>query len=298
MKTTSLLLVRPAPLEDEALTSWVARIAWDNGYLCTRQLLRTMGRTVSSSTDLDLHAPARIVDFLMRSTGQSEQVIQQMTLSSVFARQEIASFEHWHPHWYLHLKSPGKRSIVPRTSFCRLCMQENVKHLRKTWRLSWVTHCAVHDCMLQDSCSQCGAVVETGVLRQRPVYLCEVCSAQLTVGQSHTGVAQRSQRKHPQRDVDWLVGLLQTLPLATLTDLLDTRKDRWRFHIQSHLLKATGEIKLELEELSRHSPSKTTLGRMPIQKREVLFSVLEDMAWLSIDSPWSGYWPNRASSST
>lgn len=279
MTTTSLLLVRPAPMADEALTSWVARLAWDNGYVCAHQLLKTMGRPVSSFLDLDQHVPAHVLDFLVRATGQSERAIHQMTLGTAFGNEETVSSAGWHAHWCLHRTFRSRQTMTPRTSVCCLCLQCDVRYLRKSWRLSWVTRCALHDCMLQDSCSLCGVVVETGLLRQRSVCLCEECGAQFRAEQSDTGdfgaTGDGLQWGRRSRDTDWLERLLQTVPLATLKDLLDARMDRWFFHTELYLMEATAHARHSLETLSRHPPSRTPVGRMHVQERDVLCSLIE-----------------------
>lgn len=282
MTSTSLLLVRPAPMSDEALTSWVARLAWDNGYVCAHQLLKAMGRPISSFLDLDLHVPAYVEDFLVRATGQSVQAIHHMTLNEVFGGEEGASSERGQAHWYLHRTFRSGRTVTPRTSVCCLCLQGDVRYLRKSWRLSWVTRCALHDCRLQDSCHRCGEVVEMGLLRQRSVCTCEACGVQLRAGQGdprETG--DHLQWKHRPRDAGWLVGLLQTVPLATVTNLLDTKMDRWFFHAQRHLADATSPSRLGLETLSKHPPSRTAAGRMRVEERDVLFSLIEQMVQVS-----------------
>lgn len=282
MTPISLLLVRPQPLADEALTSWVARLAWDNGYICAHQLLRTMGRPVSSFLDLDLHVPAHVLDFLVRVTGQSVQAIHQMTLGAALGSEDSGSSERWQAHWCLHRTFRSRRTMTPRTSVCCLCLQRGVRYLRKSWRLSWVTRCALHDCMLQDSCSLCGVVVETGLLRQRPVCLCEECGALLKAGQGDPDESEGGlQRKHRPRDVDWLEGLLQTVLPSTLKDLLEARMDRWFFHAQRYVMDATGQARLSLETLSRHPPSRTAVGCMHVEERDVLFSLIEQMVQAS-----------------
>lgn len=282
MTPTSLLLVRPQPLADEALTSWVARLAWDNGYICGQQLLRTMGRPVSSFLDLDLHVPAHVEDFLVRATGQSVQAIHQMTLGAVVGSGDTASSERWQAHWCLHRTFRSRRTMTPRTSVCCVCLQRDVRYLRKSWRLSWVTRCALHDCTLQDSCQSCGEVVEIGLLRHRQVCVCEACGAKLGVGQGDTRNTDDCQQwKHHPRDAGWLVSHLQTVPPATLTDLLNTRMDRWFFHTQRYLADATGQVRLSLETLSRHPPSRTAIGQMKVEERDVLFSLMEQMVQVS-----------------
>lgn len=282
MTTTSLLLVRPAPMADEALTSWVARLAWDNGYVCAHQLLKTMGRPVSSFLDLDQHVPAHVLDFLVRATGQSERAIHQMTLGTAFGNEETVSSAGWHAQWCLHRTFRSRQTMTPRTSVCCLCLQCDVRYLRKSWRLSWVTRCALHDCMLQDSCHLCGEVVEIGLLRQRSVCICEECGAQLRARQGDTReTGDCPQWKHPPRDAGWLVSHLQTVPPATLKDLLDTRMDRWFFHTQRYLADATSQARFGLETLSRHPPSRTAVGRMKVEERDVLFSLIEQMVQVS-----------------
>ncbi|MDO8767646.1 MAG: hypothetical protein Q7K57_02865 [Burkholderiaceae bacterium] len=87
--------------------------------------------------------------------------------------------------------------------------------------------------------------------------------------------------KHRPRDVDWLEGLLQTVPLSTLKDLLEARMDRWFFHTQRYVVHATGQARLSLETLSRHPPSRTAVGCMRVEERDVLFSLIEQMVWVS-----------------
>ena len=243
------------------------------------QLLKSMGRPVSSFLDLDLHAPAYVVDFLWRATGQSVHAIHEMSLGAVFGVEDTASFDRWHSHWCLHKVFRSRRTTTARSSVCVLCLQRDIQYIRKSWRLSWVTRCTVHDCMLEDRCCQCGEVIETGLLRQSPVSVCEQCGTELKVREDDTNETRDGVHwKHHARDIRWLLRILETVPLTTLRDVLETRMDRWFFHTLGHLAGSTEQAKHSFETLSRHPPSRIAIGCMHIRERHALFSLLEQMA--------------------
>ncbi|MDO8770715.1 MAG: hypothetical protein Q7K57_18810 [Burkholderiaceae bacterium] len=83
------------------------------------------------------------------------------------------------------------------------------------------------------------------------------------------------------RDVDWLKSLLRTVQPSTLKDLLEARMDRWFFHTQRYVMDATGQARLSLEALSRHPPSRTAVGCMHVEERDVLFPLIEQMVQVS-----------------
>jgi hypothetical protein len=277
-RAQSLLLVRPRPLADEALTSWASRIAWENGYLNTSQLLKAMHTPFSNFMDLDVDPDSCVTEFLSRSTGQSVQTMAFMTRSAAFGDASAGDADSWRHQWYLHRVYRSRRTVTPRSAICIPCLRGGIQHWRRAWRLAWMTRCPVHGCMLKDRCAQCGEPIEVDLLRLRPLCFCGQCGADMTVReQGNEECCDYGADGQSWPGEDWLEQVTQTVPSQVIQVLLGTVMDRWFFHMQARLPGITEAARIGLEALSKNPPTRVPVGRMWVQERHVLFALLGRM---------------------
>lgn len=276
----SLLLVRPGPLEGEALTSWASRVAWENGYLNTFQLLTAMRGPLSSFTDLDVDLDVRFSEFLSCCTGQATQTIERITVTAAFAGAPAGASDGWRRQWCLHRVYQSRRTMTPRCSICIVCLKNGGHRWHRAWRLSWVTRCAVHGCMLKDRCDQCGEAIEVDLLRLRPFPHCGRCGVDMTAERKSGDEARDEDAcEKSLLGVEWLAQLMRTVPSQVIQTLLGVVMDRWFFHMQARLPGITEQVRLGMEALSKNPPTRLAVGRMGVQERHILFSLLDRMLY-------------------
>ncbi|MFZ6814933.1 TniQ family protein [Undibacterium sp. Rencai35W] len=161
MEQDSLWFVRPKPLEDEILSSWIVRLAWAQGLKLESFCFRSWGRGAQvMSGDVDLFARHEILKTLQICTGASyEQVVNttfQPLIGTLFYDLPKQSFTSW-------ITFLGNRNRVNRDrglSFCPDCLRQDITpYFRRTWRLAFVTTCLVHKKQLICCCPHCDAPV-------------------------------------------------------------------------------------------------------------------------------------------
>ena len=146
------------PQPGELLSSWIIRLAIQNG-LKAHSLCQLIWRDHPVwNRDIDNSAPTELLDAMSRATGQSVELVRDLTLSSYEGR----VFERHNPTGYTRWLLP--LGIYHRTrkrhgqQFCPSCLDEGVPYFRKAWRLAFVVACERHCAPLSDRC-RCGAPV-------------------------------------------------------------------------------------------------------------------------------------------
>lgn len=154
-----VLPCRPAPYEDECLSSYLLRLADANGAANFATFIRTLfplwptGRGVNI---LRWEYPEPDWDELPRRTQLPRERLDRMTLLPWVAKFRELPLEAGGLPF-----RPGQmlRGIVrPTLQVCPLCLQEK-PYRRLLWRLQFVTACVVHGCYLQDTCHACGKLL-------------------------------------------------------------------------------------------------------------------------------------------
>ena len=276
----SWLLVRPGPREGEALTSWASRVAWENGYMNTFKLFAAMRAPLSSFTDLDVDLDVHFGEFLSRSTGKATQAIESMTVTAAFGDASASLNDAWRRHLCLHRVYRSRRTMTPRCSICVVCLQNGDHGWHRAWRLPWVTRCAVHGCMLKDRCDQCGEVIEADLLRLHPLPYCGRCGVDMTEEKPGCDEARdKDACGQSLLGVEWLAQLMRSVPPQVIQTLLGGVMDRWFFHMQARLPGITEQARLGMEALSKNPPTRIAVGRMGVQERHILFSLLGRMLY-------------------
>ncbi len=171
------------PLEGEAFSSWVTRVAEVNGGSLQSLCWATWPGRDLLMKDLDRSIPQEVIATLRNRTGQSTNSLRALSLQSL----EGVLFEDCGDGsarlpWVLpvHLRKPNSHGV----QFCPDCLGEDrTPYFRLNWRLSFLTCCRTHSRLLLDHCPSCERALNPyvcfGGLRRNtgpvPVHLCRWC---------------------------------------------------------------------------------------------------------------------------
>lgn len=156
-----MLPIHPQPRADESLSSWMARLAFGNGFPLKaffQGVLLYPHLIWRSDIDADLHPG--LLDRLSLVTDQVPDSLQRMTLQhwgeAAFRREIVFGRTPWIlPIGRFHR---GKSNVG--MQFCPLCLAgDEVPYFRIYWRMLLLAVCPVHHCPLEDRCSCCGEPV-------------------------------------------------------------------------------------------------------------------------------------------
>lgn len=174
-----ILPIHPQPQEAEVLSSWMMRLACANSFKLHTfysNLLEYKGPAWNRDIDRDPHP--ELLSVLVRSTGQSTEVLHSMTLHAY----DGVLFEKLPPgnsNWLLPLGIYHRSRKRPGLQYCPMCLQEDASpYFRRRWRLSFYVICAKHRCILLDRCQRCSmplAFHRNGIGRQISLLRDAIC---------------------------------------------------------------------------------------------------------------------------
>ena len=155
----SMFRIRPLPLNDELLSSWLIRTAYMH-HSDPATFLNLYFPEYDYhlwDNDLDLYNNDSFINSLSLKTGYKKEIFYGMTLKS---------YEGWLSET-IHYNNRNafimpifrrKRNIRQHAQrICPLCLKEDKQpYLRKKWRLFFSTACIKHKCFLIDKCPSCG----------------------------------------------------------------------------------------------------------------------------------------------
>lgn len=156
---TKLWPIHPQPLPDELLSSWMIRVARNNGFKVHSFYAAQFGRERQIwNRDIDHHAPAWLLDGLEAHTGVQRARLEAMTLRAF----ESVVFERFNEtgntRFLLSLSIFHRTRRSYGQQFCPLCLSEDkTPYLRRRWRLALQVVCVQHGVLLQDRCGNCGS---------------------------------------------------------------------------------------------------------------------------------------------
>lgn len=189
--TSPLWPIRYKPLPDELLSSWIVRLAHGHGLKVQTFCNRLFGNTRQIwNRDMDRLAPGWLLDALSLHTGTPPERVFETTLRRyegvLYSRFRAAG----HLHWIQVMQMYHRKRTGFGQQYCPRCLAtDDVPYFRTRWRLSLVTFCAEHRCMLLDRCTACDAPVsfhriDTGVLldEARDLATCFQCGVDLSTG--------------------------------------------------------------------------------------------------------------------
>lgn len=133
------------PLPDEALSSWIQRLALANG-MAPRSFAGVLGaRDGMWSPRLELRLPGHIVALLGKQAGVAPETISAMALTG-YALTPLL----------LPLRENAHRNRSTWMQYCPLCLAEgDAPYFRRQWRLASRISCFLHGCGLRDRCPEC-----------------------------------------------------------------------------------------------------------------------------------------------
>jgi hypothetical protein len=151
-----ILPLRPKPFADESICSWISRVAGCNGLTLSRfwDLLFPQAREFKRDLDL-LWAGLDVLHRLSALSGVPVRDLMSCQLNYLDLRLRGPGLE---PDvsfgWFLDLPPP--KLVASGLQFCPKCYQESPVYFRKHWRLTLITCCLQHRCLLHDECHKCG----------------------------------------------------------------------------------------------------------------------------------------------
>lgn len=176
------------PLPDELLSSWLVRLARANGQKLHTFCSLAWPRKQIWNGDPDKNADPEIVATLARRTGTLPERAWETTLAAYAGRLYLRHNPAGNTRWLMNV---GVRHRLRRNAglqFCPRCLADDAQpYYRRRWRLSLVTLCDTHGCVLLDRCPHCEAVVNfhRGELGQKervvagPLTACHACGFDL-----------------------------------------------------------------------------------------------------------------------
>ena len=150
------LPIRVAPIDGEALDSWLEAIAARThtafgDVLSAVTLTRTRYDGVGTNAWTVRLKPDQSAA-ISEATGVSEATIHTMTLAHYADR----ALRIKPDTGTVSRAFPWGRGIGSR--FCPACLDQTRGRWQLAWRLGWAFACTIHNCLLADACPHCGAV--------------------------------------------------------------------------------------------------------------------------------------------
>jgi len=178
MKSSDVLKHRVTPpLMDEAPSSWMSRLALDQG--CSiGEMLEFLGQSFDSDVDAALHGPRlaelrRKCDLPPTAFALADRMMGRVAAAALGRHV---------------LYRCGPR--VPRFLFCPLCLRERQpRTLKIFWRFMDWRHCPIHSCLTETNCWNCGnhlwyprdmAKSKAGQTGHASPHRCQYCCADLS----------------------------------------------------------------------------------------------------------------------
>ena len=149
--------VHPAPLEDELLSSWFARLAYANHQSASSfAAVACPGRRLLRH-DLDRLDDATLLAMLAARARVTPERLRAATLAAHTGRLYVTA--HTNAPWLLPMWRQ-KSQAAAGLAFCPDCLAQSAQpYFRRCWRLAFVTHCGTHERLLRRGCPHCGAAV-------------------------------------------------------------------------------------------------------------------------------------------
>lgn len=150
--------VHPQPLPDEIFSSWLMRVAKANSQKLTSIFHLAVPDYKNFGKSIDSSIPKEAVELMAYYLRTPIQVALDTSLNSY----EGVIFEASTPklkHKTGILNTGETRHNLHYQQFCPVCLSDGVPYFRKTWRVSSITVCTKHGCVLLDRCPECNSAV-------------------------------------------------------------------------------------------------------------------------------------------
>src|SRR5690554_479786 len=198
-----LLPIHPQPYPEELLTSWMVRLALENGWHLHSFYKVTLGyQKTIWNRDTDKYNHPDLFDCLSVATGVSKEKIQQLSLQSYNGILFHGNLKAANLRWILPLGIYHRRRKLLGLQYCPLCLNEQpVGYYRKYWRFAFYTMCHKHNVHLLNECPQCHSPIEfhrigighkTEKIPKTDIALCHACEFNLRFSPASNVVSTRS----------------------------------------------------------------------------------------------------------
>ncbi len=183
----SLLPFRPKPRTDELFSSWLCHIS--NGYdVRLQSFCHLLWPDIAIwNRDVDRSASEALLMSVARMTATPEAAARQTLLRGLEGRLFRRFIPNGHTRWIMPLGLYHRTRRRPGLQFCPKCLVSPASYWRRSWRLSLITLCDVHHCVLLDRCPQCSYPIHfhrSGMGKRRstelvPISVCTKCGQDL-----------------------------------------------------------------------------------------------------------------------
>lgn len=150
------LPLRPAPLPEELLSSWIVRLAYAHGMKLQSFCHELWPTRNIWNRDPDRSADDRLMQSLSELTGVSFEAVRATTLRAyegVLFRRQI---RNGNTRWLMPLGIYHRVRKRSGLQVCPLCLRsDRIPYYRRIWRLSLFTTCSTHGTVLLDGCPRC-----------------------------------------------------------------------------------------------------------------------------------------------
>lgn len=175
--------IRLQPLEDEILSSWIIRNSIANGSDPSSWAGAIWPKWRAWTRDLDRMLPEARLHDLSKSSGLDAAALRNMTLEPLIGKilntSRLKNKEAW--KWVIPTGSRNKTKING-LHFCPKCIARKPSYYKKSWRLSWVVACPIHELLLINKCPSCDQSVSPHLVTylQTDITQCISCDFNLT----------------------------------------------------------------------------------------------------------------------
>jgi TniQ protein len=162
--------LRPQPLPEESLSSWIDCLAAAMGVRGEDILVAGLDMPPLTAVQLDYHPPLALIRRLAERTHVATEVIRAMTVQS-YVPLLLDRLDTPHgllqtyagQHWFFvapesraqqqgHALIPWQESPQRGLRTCPLCLRHDPRPYRRLyWRLSWMSRCPDHGVLLEES---------------------------------------------------------------------------------------------------------------------------------------------------
>lgn len=185
-----LLPIHPQPYPEELLTSWMVRLALENGWHLHTFYKEIIGYKKPIWTrDADKYDQSALIECLSVRTGVSTERIRQLSLQSYNGTLFHGNPKAAYLRWISPLGIYHRRRKLLGLQFCPLCLKEQPNgYYRKYWRVAFYTFCHKHKVLLLNECPMCSGSIEfhrTGIgyktekIPKIDIALCHSCGFDL-----------------------------------------------------------------------------------------------------------------------
>lgn len=170
-------VIRRLPYEDEALSSWLIRVALESGCdpLSLAGLLWPKWR--AWTVDMDKGLDQEYLDILVRKAGTSSDHFNTSTFKTLFLQNSEINLEPW-------ILALGTRNRKHKSGwqYCPKCLESDpVAYFRLNWRYVLHVGCIKHNQRLLDQCPHCHKAIQPRLLEapDQTLSCCAVCKEKL-----------------------------------------------------------------------------------------------------------------------